>query len=531
MASIVPTSDVKLFTGVPLDDSYQNTLYFGSLSAQLTYFAGLTPLYTLNSNQYTRVTGETFEAGCEIGSVYNANYMMFKNTSYENKWFFAFVTRIDYINDHNCRIHFTLDVMQTWMFDITLGASFIERQHSATDEPGDNILPEPVATGEYVFENYVQLYPDLNHYAVAIMRVTVEANQSSNGRFHDGVYSGAAIYAIDANQQNAADLINSYLAETNPKPEEIINIYMIPFVFLPQTSNDYDQVQAVPQSVLAPHINVGTSQISSITDIDGYVPKNKKLFTYPYYFYHVDNGDGAGMSVRYEFFKNGGPQFSIEGCITPPVQARITPANYKGIEATASHEDRSTFLTISGYPVCSWNYDTYRAWMAQNSIPMEIAGGMAAAGVALAAATGGVGAVIPAAVGALSTAVNAASQMYKASQQADVCKGNVNSGNVNFACKKMTFYGGKCHVTRQQAVVIDDFFTMYGYAYNKVSIPNPNHRPKWYYVKTAGANIVGECPAEDLRKIISVYDHGVTFWHNASEVGHYWLDNSVSSGE
>lgn len=531
MASIVPSTTVKFFTGVPLDSTYQNTLYFGSLSAQMSYFNSLTPLYTLQGNQYTRVSGQVFEANCEIGSVYNANYMMFQNAAYENKWFYAFVTQIDYINDHNCRIHFTIDVMQSWMFDITLGASFIERQHSATDEPGDNILPEPVATGECVFENYVQLYPDLNHFAVAIMRVTVEANQSSNGCFHDGVYSGAAIYAIDANQQNAADLINSYLAETNPKPEEIINIYMIPFVFLPPTSDGYSQVEAVPQSVLAPHINVGTSQISSITDIDGYVPKNKKLFTYPYYFYHVDNGDGAGMAVRYEFFKNGGPQFTIEGCITPPVQARITPANYKGIEATASHEDRTTFLTISGYPVCSWNYDTYRAWMAQNSIPMEIAGGMAAAGVALAAATGGAGAVIPAAVGALSTAINAATQMYRASQQADMCKGNVNSGNANFACKKMTFYGGKCHVTRQQAVVIDDFFTMYGYAYNKVSIPNPNHRPKWYYVKTAGANITGRCPAEDLRKIISIYDQGVTFWHNASEVGHYWLNNSVSSGE
>lgn len=531
MASIVPSTTVKFFTGVPLDSTYQNTLYFGSLSAQLSYFNSLTPLYTLQGNQYTRVSGEVFQANCEIGSVYNANYMMFQNAAYENKWFYAFVTQIDYINDHNCRIHFMIDVMQTWMFDITLGASFIERQHSATDEIGDNILPEPVALGEYVFENYHVLNNNLNHYAVAVMQVSVEAGQSSSGDFYDGVYSGGGIKAIDAAQQNAATLINSALAEMNPKPEEILNMYMLPFVFLPHTTDNYSQLEAVPSSTQAGHLNAGDDQITTITTIDGYTPKNKKLFTYPYFYYHVDNGDGAGLSLRYEFFKNQGPQFIIEGSITPPIQVRLTPVNYKGIEATASHEDRSTFLTISGYPMCSWNYDTYRAWVSQNSIPMEIAGGMAAAGVALAAATGGVGAVIPAAVGAISTAVNAATQMYKASQQADMCKGNVNSGNVNFASKKMTFYGGRCHITRQQAVVIDDFFSMYGYAYNKVSVPNPTHRPKWYYVKTAGANIVGECPAEDLRKIISIYDQGVTFWHNASEVGHYWLDNSVSSGE
>ena len=527
MASIFLSSVVKFFTAVPLDDTYQNTLYFDTLADQLTYFNSLTPLQTLQANQYTRVTDGEFQANCEIGQLYNANYMMFQNTSYENKWFFAFVTSVDYVNDHNCRVHFTLDVMQTWMHDITLGASFIERQHSATDEAGDNILPEPVAPGEYVYSNYGQIMTQLNHYAVMIMLVSVEAGQSSNGDFYDCVYSGAQLYAIDADAQNAADLIGSFLAERNPKPEEVINMYMVPYELLPPAQGDYDQMTSVPASTLNQSFHRGRPGIEEILTIDGYTPKNKKLFTYPYYFYHVDNGDGAGMSLRYEFFKNHFPQFLIEGCITTPVQVRLTPANYRGCEDQTYYDDRSMFLTLSGFPVCSWNYDTYRAWVAQNSIPMEIAGGMAIAGIALAGATGGASLALTAGVGAFSSAVSAATQMYRASQQADVCKGNINSGNANFSSKKMTFYGGECHVTRQQAVVIDDFFTMYGYAYNKVSVPNPKRRPKWYYVKTAGANIVGSCPADDLRKIISIYDNGVTFWHNASEVGSYWLDNSI----
>ena len=36
MASIFPSSVVKFFTAVPLDDTYQNTLYFDTLADQLT---------------------------------------------------------------------------------------------------------------------------------------------------------------------------------------------------------------------------------------------------------------------------------------------------------------------------------------------------------------------------------------------------------------------------------------------------------------------------------------------------------------
>ena len=28
-------------------------------------------------------------------------------------------------------------------------------------------------------------------------------------------------------------------------------------------------------------------------------------------------------------------------------------------------------LSISSYPVCSWNSDTYATWVAQNSVPMN----------------------------------------------------------------------------------------------------------------------------------------------------------------
>jgi hypothetical protein len=76
-------------------------------------------------------------------------------------------------------------------------------------------------------------------------------------------------------------------------------------------------------------------------------------------------------------------------------------------------------------------------------------------------------------------------------------------------------------------MMIDDFFTMYGYAVRRCKIPNRSSRPHWNYVKTIGCCITGSVPADDMRKICSIYDAGITFWKNGNEVGNYSLNNSL----
>ena len=44
---------------------------------------------------------------------------------------------------------------------------------------------------------------------------------------------------------------------------------------------------------------------------------------------------------------------------------------------------------------------------------------------------------------------------------------------------------------------------------------------------TNGCVLKGNAPADDIRKICSIYDDGITFWKNPSEVGNYSLDNSL----
>ncbi len=64
----------------------------------------------------------------------------------------------------------------------------------------------------------------------------------------------------------------------------------------------------------------------SLTDIDGYVPKNQKLFTYPFNYILCSNNSGANVIYKYEDFYRYDddddkvfmtPSFTIKACITP----------------------------------------------------------------------------------------------------------------------------------------------------------------------------------------------------------------------
>ena len=62
------------------------------------------------------------------------NYAMYQNENYSNKWFFAFIDNMKYINDSMTEISISTDVWQTWQFDLTFLESFIDREMCYTNE-------------------------------------------------------------------------------------------------------------------------------------------------------------------------------------------------------------------------------------------------------------------------------------------------------------------------------------------------------------------------------------------------------------
>ena len=149
---------------VPLDPSYQHTVLFSSKEQQANAFLGFTTGdLTFVNQSYQRHGRGYIKIATNVGNVLNCNYMMFRNYNSEtmtyDRWFYAFVTDVEYVNEATTLIRYEIDIMQTWLFDYSLDPVFVEREHSSTDVPGDNLLDEPIDYGDYIFRNFDVLPP------------------------------------------------------------------------------------------------------------------------------------------------------------------------------------------------------------------------------------------------------------------------------------------------------------------------------------------------------------------------------------
>lgn len=513
-----PNSTIKILKNIPLDNTYKHTIYFESLSAQTNYFTGKAK-YNLNNYTYQRVQKNVCRVGVVADNLYDCNYMMFQNTGFGQKWFYAFITGIEYVNDNCSDIYFEIDVMQTWFFDYELGNQYVEREHSLTDNVGDNIVPEPVELGEYVMDNYETLL-DLSDCCVIVGTIDNDTSLQFPivGYMYDNIYSSCRLHNFTCDV-TGYDALGNFISNHQNPDNEIKFMYIAPQALF----------TAITQGII-PNFKTSVVNTANGTTLDdeavfndsasssGYTPENKKLYTYPYNFYSVDNSCGDNIVLRYEFFNNFTPSFNIKGTFVQPVKVTCYPAHYKGI----ANVDYKESVSIDNFPQASWSNDYYARWLAQDSVASALS---MLGNVGIGAAVGGaVGAGASLASGLLSLGASA----YKASLHADIVKGKTTS-NVLIANSQLKFRGCRTHVTVDMCKCIDNFFTRYGYATNKIKQPNISSRPEWNYVKTCDCTIKGSVPANDMNKINSIYDKGITFWKIASHIGNYLLNNKPTN--
>lgn len=122
---IAPNTNITLLK-VPLELSNKNQLTFSSKQAQFNYFNSLTKIELENAT-YQRKEG-VIRFPELIDNLYEYNYVMYQNESYSDKWFYAFITNMRYLNDNVTEISITTDVFQTWQFDLEFKQSFVERE-------------------------------------------------------------------------------------------------------------------------------------------------------------------------------------------------------------------------------------------------------------------------------------------------------------------------------------------------------------------------------------------------------------------
>lgn len=166
--AVVPVSgtNIRILIGVPFQSDYKHTRWFDTDTAQRTYFQNKSAIHTIAQANFQRSHGRTFvKVNKPIEGLRSANYMMFQNAEYNNKWFYAFVTELEYVNAQVTNVHFQLDVFQTWRFEVQFKPSYIIREHcplwNSDGSPVINTVDEGLAYGtEYDNISTVQFAPN-----------------------------------------------------------------------------------------------------------------------------------------------------------------------------------------------------------------------------------------------------------------------------------------------------------------------------------------------------------------------------------
>lgn len=503
----------------PLEDDMKNTLYFANTSAQQTY---------MNNNiikSYTNVSYQrdtsTFRCPAQIDTIRNCNYIMFQNTAYSNKWFYGFIKKMTYVNDNFTDVEFEVDPIQTFMFDITVKPSFVEREHTNNDAVGSNTVPEPLEIGEYVSSGVSQMFVYNIVYCYYVMAVTelLPVATPVEGTVYNACIPDGCYYIALENISSVKSLVKLYSA--NSKKDAIVAIFVAPKECF---NHAFDNSPQGWKYSTNPSMTFSSSETVNkpAGTIQSYTPRNKKLLTFPYRFAQASNNAGQLTTYKYEDFSTSSMEFNLRFALSSSGNGRVFPKNYKGLE---NNFDEG--INLGKLPVGSWQNDLFTNWMTQNAIniPTSIVGSIADTAIGIAGATSGVG-VAGAVVGGLKGITSTVDQIYQHSLQPPQAEGNVCNGDVNFAYSMTGIFLKHMSIKAEYARIADDYMDMFGYATHRVKVPNKAHRQNWWYTKTIDANITGNVPNDYMNQIKGAYNNGITFWRNPSN----FLDYSVSNG-
>ena len=540
MAYVIPNSVVVLLKNISLTPSYENTVDYDNADAQYS------DMYAHKLGQWDRCTyvGKNKQQGTiRLEStqgllMQQATYMMFKNTNYENKWFYAFVTDVTWVNNVTWEVSFVLDVMQTYYFDFSYTQCMIERHHVSDDTIGSNIVEENLEIGEYVYEGAVSINEFQHTHTCVATTLTQGGSQWDPDATEfptsviDDINYGCKIYKFLTSEKFGKFIKN---ANDDGVTDQIIDIYEVPDFATGDGTSQTGSLEIKDSKSTLKTIQKPYSKIANT-----YTPVNNKLFTYPYKYLRATNFTGNMANYRYENFLTNDCNFNVYCTITPNPEGYIYPVSYLHFA-----NDVDDGLSINDFPKGGYVSDQYKAWLAQtsNSRTLQMLGIGASAVVGVAGLMLGAGGMMAASATEMTTAqavafgtgatgiassFKQASNMYAQKKDHMVNSQQATGNKSNSVASRMGYH----YIELQQMCIkpyfakkIDDYFSKYGYAINGLGVPNPKARPHWVFIKTVGCDVKASLPSKLVQQINAIHDTGITFWKNLDSIGNYSLDN------
>lgn len=655
----MPTPDtvVKILKGIELDRDLENTYRFASLSTQQNFFSSPKRVkFQLENLQYLRTGENSIKVELKTAALYDCNYLMFQNTGYmdasgRTRWFYAFIDRVDYVNEATSEIFYTIDPMQTWLFDFKFADCMVEREHVRDDRIGKNVISEPVECGDYMQEVKASIVPPnsfkykgglittkpINNGALPSGTITIQITSSASVSFsrpkpYAGVDVGSELnttgtvgqYPTDLswyadfslvkneeatgkyhsdNTVTAPDILDikyyslqnliSWIANAQIDGMDAKDIYAV-FIYPDFFSSEDDTAifDSYGSGSKEKTMTFDMSSTAGFKKTDGkfFVPKNNKLYTFPYTRLTVSSHYGNVAHYKFELFDNGfKPKFTLLSILTATPQAALIPVGYRG------KGDATDYMVTLPYAIeIPVKGDAFKTYMAENkgNIISSLFNSVLSAAIpamtttSTVAMTSGGDITQERTIRSLSPktgrlrnslqdttrTVNSPSRQESESSTVSFgggakytglvsmvgdlvdkthlpnpVYGNMTTTDILATAKLNTITLYREGISGDIAKTIDDFFTMFGYAIKEVKQPGVYNRHYWQYIKTCGCNLHNAdgyadhvnitngvnystgMSAADMDTLEKIFDRGITLWNQDVQIGDYTLNNGTLS--
>lgn len=539
---VIPQGNIKLYRGVPLSPDHADVLYITSEEEAYNWLYNYSTK-EFSQESYTRAETGVLRIKATADELLLYNYMSWANNfpNGQKKYFFAFIVSVDYVNNNCTAVTFIIDNYMTWFPHLQLGQCFVEREIPASDKIGEHTLDEGLETGDLV--NSFNTTYDFGEDLYYLFQASTDEHGQPRTRIINGIASPLYMFTEPVGTTDLYQTVAYYhgfnpegdTQENTNNPDNMISINIIPKFLADQVGTSSG-------------ISQDTYHFAREMELDGYVPRNKKLFCYPYSRICVSNNSGTVAEYRWELFSD--PQdpivdFDIIGTTMGNPSILCYPISY---DRVAKKYDNA--IAMTNFPPIPWINDTYKAFIAQNKanivssllgvitggaqgLASYVSGSHYAAGAkegsqdqaALRAQAGGT------AIGAGASAIMSAldiMQEQKTHQFApESVKNLVQADMIMLLAKRMRFDFYNVTLKREVARSIDEFFDAFGYACRRVKVPDIHARQSWSYVKTAGCILKGSAPADAKADIIKMFDNGIRVWTSPLIIGDFTQPNTA----
>lgn len=535
--STIPNT--TLYVGVvPWNSDLKNVQSYNSRAEQISTIQGLL------SHKYEQINIIRRDSDLILKGVNEdltqCNYLMYQNSDISNKWYFAFIDNVQYNSLNSVIISHTIDVWQTYQFDITYYKNLILRSHVAksADTVGRWLAPEPINVAPE-FERKHNVFNNLSWVPQYVLHSTSVFNNSTKKYEYKGNGTGATLSAeygifvdddddvqtvvknygklsaAEALKSNDDDEYSNWIADLltgqtidkavklisttsisqlQDHRNELIGLYAIP-AWVHDGTNKYATNNIKKKEV--------TVELPTTTLACGYAPRNKKMLSSLCKAYLFYNENGFKLPLKPELFTSGSPSFTVKSTELSTNGFILQIGSYADYTAKTNKisyrcENRLGYDSNTGLD------------KVLNTLTSAVGVVNAVGSVASQAFAGNVGGAVQGAVGAVQQSIN----MIDALGQRGVSTGA--SGDIMSITENRAMpVFADVSPTEAQCRYIDDYLDVYGYAINEIGKISTymKNRSNWNYIQVANCNIKVSAPNDDVNKLKQMFESGVTIWH------------------